>query len=462
MDFILLAIALLTIFTAGLGIGLLLLPRTRGASAVEVCGLAFLFGVAFVSLTSFCLGLLLSGLWLRWAITFACLIIGTSGIVARRQLLMELRLPKPERPFEWWMLMALAVQIAVVAWACYRLWLGWDGLLIWEFKARIAFLSGGGIPFDYYENPTRIWPHTSYPLLLPLTEAWVYSWLGRPDQQMAKLLLPFFYLAAICLLFAGSARFGGQRRLAVVAPTLLFFIPIAWFGEGSASSGYADFPLAVFYLAAVVYLIEYWKRDDGDALPLLSALAAALFWVKQEGVILWACVVLLAGIKAIKRRKPRDLLILILPGALLFGGWRAFLTIARAPLWTDFLPVTLANLRSRAGHPGLIAEICGGVISEFFRWNRWGILWLGFACAALLLIKSSHRAALPALFSAVCLPIVCYSGVYLLSAWSSVSDHIASSFSRLLAHVMPAALLLIIGAAQAQFDALSSRNAIRT
>ncbi len=441
MDFILLAIALLTIFTAGIGIALLLLPRTRRPSAVEAYGLAFLFGVAFVSLTSFCLGLFLAGRWLHWAITAACLIAGAVGTMARRHSLKELYLPKPERTFDRWVLVVLAFQIAVVTWACYRLWLGWDALLIWEFKARIAFLSGGSIPLDYYQNPTGIWTHTSYPLLLPLTEAWVYSWLGRPDQVMVKLLLPFFYLAAVSQLFTGGARFGEQRRLAAIAPTLLFFVPIAWIGEGSASSGYADFPLAAFYLASVIYLIEYWKSGDGAALRLMSALAAVLFWVKQEGFTLWACVVLLAGIKAVRRRRPRELLILILPGALLFGGWRIFLTVTRAPLETDFLPPTLATLRS---HLGLIPEICGGVIREFLRWHKWGILWPGFVCAAFLAIRSSNRAVTAVLLPSVFLPIACYSGIYLFSAWSPVTVHISSSFSRLLLHVMPTALLLIV------------------
>jgi hypothetical protein len=438
---------MLTIFVAGLGIGLLLSSDTRRASALEYFGLAFLFGAAFVSLASFGLGLFLSGFWLRWSVADACLIAGVGGALTRRPLLKRLLWPKLEFRSDGWWLIALALQIVVVVWACYRLWLGWDALLIWEFKARIAFLSGGAIPLSHFENPTGVWPHTSYPLLLPLAEAWIYNWLGRPDQELVKLLLPFFYLSVICLLGAGGARFGGRRWQAWLAPILLFCIPVAWIGEGSASSGYADFPLAAFYLATVIYLVEYWESGDGDALRLMSALGAILFWVKQEGVILWACVVLLAVIKAIRRRKPRELLIIILPGALLFGGWRIFLNLTRAPLWTDFLPVSFATFRS---HLGLLPEICGGVAKEFLRWGKWGILWPSFICASYLLIKSRSRAVAPVLLFAVLLPVVCYSGVYLFSAISPVTIHIASSFSRLLVHVMPAALLFIILAAAPQ------------
>lgn len=444
MDYLLFAIALLTIFAAGIGCALLLLPRTRRTNAIEAYGLAFLFGVAFVSLASFCLGLFLSGYWLQLAITAACLISGAVGIFARWRSLMELRQSKVGLQLDRWALILLTLQFAVVAWASYRLWLGWDALLIWEFKARVAFLSGGSIPFDYFENPTGIWPHTSYPLLLPLAEAWVYSWIGRPDQQIVKLLFPFFYLAALSLLFTGCKRFSEHKLAAELGPLLLFFIPIAWIGEGSASSGYADFPLAVFYLASVIGLIDYWKSEDGESIRLAGALAAIPIWVKDEGVILWGCVVLLAGIKAVRRRSPRELLILIMPGAALLGGWKLFLTLRHAPVYPDFLPVTLDTPQS---HLKLIPEITIAVTSEFLRWDRWGIFWPVFVYAAICFIRSSNRTVLAVLFSSVLLPIACYSGVYLFSAWTPVSVHIASSFSRLLLHVVPAGLLFIILAA---------------
>jgi hypothetical protein len=44
-------------------------------------------------------------------------------------------------------------------------------------------------------------------------------------------------------------------------------------GAGSAASGYADFPLAVVYLGAVVYLADYALTHEPASLRLAAALA---------------------------------------------------------------------------------------------------------------------------------------------------------------------------------------------
>ncbi|MDX2030057.1 MAG: hypothetical protein SF339_05270 [Blastocatellia bacterium] len=452
MDLLLLAIALLVLLAAGFGIALLALPERR-LGVGETFAMAFLFGCAFVSLASFCLGFFFAGGLLRGASTAACLVIAALGLRARREGLRELVWPRFERRLDQWSLLVVSAQMMVVTLACYYIWLGWDALLIWEFKARIAFLNGGALPLDYYPNPNGIWPHTSYPLLLPLTEAWFYGWLGRPDQALAKLLFPLFYLAALALLGTGVARFG-QRRHAWPAMAALFLVPLAWLGEGSASSGYADFPLAVFQLAAVLYLLEYWEQDTAGALRTMSAAAAALIWVKQEGVILWSCLALLAAIRALQRREPRELCLALLPGALLFGLWRLFLDVVAAPRWTDFQRTPLRTLFASAN---LAMEIGRGVGSEFLRLNRFGVLWPGFLGALVLQLRGPLRPARAILSLSVLLPIVCYSGVYLFSNWGSVSSHIASSFSRLLLHVAPSALLLIVLSMPAPFRRKETR-----
>src|SRR5262249_16732799 len=166
---------------------------------VPLC-LSFLLGAGFVSLASFALGFFIAGWGLRLAIAACCLALFALGLRARRWRL-EWRFAPPAGKGEGaLLLLSLALVGLAGAMAGLRA-MGWDGLFKWEIKAGVAFLKGGVIPLSFYSDPTRPWTHPEYPLLLPLSEAWLYGWMGRADQQMAQLLSLVFFAAALGLLY---------------------------------------------------------------------------------------------------------------------------------------------------------------------------------------------------------------------------------------------------------------------
>jgi hypothetical protein len=417
---------------------LILLPRHRPTNVVETLCLAFLFGVAFVSLASFAVGFLINGWALRLAITACCLALFGFGWRIR---------PKTFDPLTnyrktAWLLPSLALAlIGLVVWLSRFRTLGWDGLFNWEIKARIAFLNGGAIPLEFFYDPTRTWTLQGYPLLLPLAEAWFYGWMGSADQGTIKLLFPLFFAAALGLIGAGMARFGGAVWQTSLAFLLIATTPLSMVGDGSASSGYADFPLAVSYLAAVVYLIEHWIEGSGRLLPMLGCLAAIPCWVKQEGAILWLCLIALAVIKILQRRQIRLLLWLILPGLVVLIGWRAFVGFVKPPTGENFLPVTPVTLWNNLDRAQVIFP---AAMSEMSNWKHWGVLWPTVAVSILILvIRDRGMIALPL---AVIAPIAFYCGVYFFTAWS-VAMHFNSSFPRLLIHVALVAVITVAIAA---------------
>lgn len=111
----------------------------------------------------------------------------------------------------------------------------------------------------------------------------------------------------------------------LAAAALPFFVPQAVTGEGSVLSGYADFPLAVYYLAVAICLLVFLQAGDRRAVGLLGFLAALTPWVKQEGTILWACLLAIMAVHALRLRDVRLGLWVLVPGVLLFGAWRVFL-----------------------------------------------------------------------------------------------------------------------------------------
>jgi hypothetical protein len=292
---------------------------------------------------------------------------------------------------------------------------------------------------EFFSDPSRTWTLQSYPLLLPLTESWLYLWLGRADQELVKIIFVLFFAAALCLLNGGARRLGlgGWRMFA--PPMVLFTVPLLLGGDGSASSGYGDFPLAVFYLAAVIWLMKFWRSGDGAALLLAGALLAAACWLKQEGAILWLVAMMIVAIRiwSDKAQRWRVLAAAALPGAAVILGWQVFVRLNHSLNISQFSPLSFGTLRTNLWRAPAIVAAVG---SEMLNWRHWGVFWLIALAATVMLWRSKSR-ELKMLPLLVLLPVVIYSGVYVFSLWPSFLTHLESSFPRLLIHVALVAVL---------------------
>ena len=214
MGVVLFALALAVAAWAGLGVALLLadpVPSRDPVGRVEFLCLAVLYGLGVMTLLSFAVSVL-TDLNTRVPVTVACALIGTVGAWRRRDLVRALVFSAPLGVGALATTLAIGATSAVVWWFARSQPLGWDGTVIWEFKAQMAFDNGGRIPPEYYRDPTRLWSHPSYPPFMPLTEAWVYGWWRGPHQQHIKVLFPVFFVVAAGMLHAGCARLGGARR----------------------------------------------------------------------------------------------------------------------------------------------------------------------------------------------------------------------------------------------------------
>ena len=432
--------ALLALLMGGLAVTVSLAPRSRSMGTLEVLSLSFLFGAGFVSLACFCTSLFYRGPMLLWVVSAACVALGAAGVwaILRDRSRLRLSLPSDVRTIVFSTI--LAAQIAVIVWLAMRCTLGWDGLMVWELKARLAFLEGGGVPIGYYSDPTRAWTHPEYPHLLPLTETWLYTWLGEPHQGYAKAIFALFYTVAVGLLYSGASRLSGHTSRGPLAGFLLFFVPMAVVGEGSAISGYADFPLVVFYLGAAIYLAEYLQTGDRGALALAGALAALLPWIKPEGITLWLCVAVLIIVKGIRSRALWPTFTAILPGALLFLGWRTFLAAVSAPQLRDFETVSATALWANLGR---IPHATQWLLVEFINSERWSLLWPALGLALIFILACSRRPGYLALGAAAVLPLVIYPLIYVFSAYSQFLGHVENSLPRWMLSPSLVALVVI-------------------
>jgi hypothetical protein len=465
LDSVLSGVALLILACGGYGVLMLLGYPRRSFGGVQAASLAFLFGTGFVSILSFLFGLLLPAQLLRPLISAVCLLLG--GVAFWRHaasattswnmrptrlvdMLITLGNGVRQRPLvallTCGLSVVIAMQVATVSQLSADRPLAWDGLLVWEFKAHVSCLNDGAIPLSYFTDPTRVWSHQDYPLLVPLTEAWLYSWLGRCDQEAVKLVFPGFYLAAIGLLFAAGEHLGGSRLRGLIAAALPFFVPSLIVGAGSVTSGYADFPLATFYLAAALLLLEYVGTRDRGLLGAVGVMSALLPWVKQEGLVLWACLLVVASVEAARSRDARLFVAVLAPGLLVIGGWRLFLSVSGANVGHDFASPSIAILM--ANYPR-VREVSAATAVELMNMERWGLLWPCSLLGLLLLAwsaRSKHRAVIRPhivvmLTCLTLLPLALYQCIFIFSTWRPFTDHVDSSLPRL---ILQTALLPIL------------------
>jgi hypothetical protein len=419
---------------------LLFQPKRSQCSPWSLAGAAMVLGTGFVALLSFCLGLLVQGPLLRWAVTAACVALPLLAYWRAWKTHIRDLLPRPAVA-DIWLAAAAWCQVCVVCWlALYRYPLGWDGLFVWEVKAQIAFRNGGALPMGYWTSNYEL-SHSAYPVFLPMFQVWIYEWVGHVDQSFVKLIGPYSYAAALLLLIGAVRRAELSRWVAFLAIMMLAFVPAVVLTDGSATSGYADFPLAVAFLAAVIHLVDYWRSRSQSAILLAGACGGMLPFMKADGILLLFAFGLTILPKAIRGRKWRDVAMMLGPGVTVWLGWAVFLKLAHTVKQGDFLPITPATFLAHADRAGVLMK---WTWEELTTWPRWNVLWPLTALATTCMIASRRFAEWWPLVVPVLLPLALYPGVFFFSAWNTqLEDHVKWSLGRLYLQVAPCAVLLI-------------------
>lgn len=434
-----------SLILAGGGIACLLAPPGWTWIAVEAAAVALLLGAAYISLAVFAVGLVLSGVALQFTVLAgAAALAGAGAYVGRRHgLKIERHRPTAVEVAAWLVVLA---QLGFAAWiAFYRSGLGWDGLVNWEIKGHLACVNNGSPPLAYFQNPAWQLTHPGYPWLVPGLQTWLYLWALECNQSLAKAVPLLFSVAVVGLLYAGGVRLAGSRLIGLLAAMLLFCIPLTLLGEGSATSGYADFPLGVAYLGAAIYLLVYVRTQQARVLSFVSAMSVLLVWAKLEGAILLGCI---AALLAFYRWQARPAyrgprwaapLLVLLPSLLVLTAWRVFLAFNQTPATLEFLPVSMTTFATNISRVSLIAAYWREMSTN---WSAWGIFWpfLLLACGVVAL---NARGLPRGILALLALPLAVYSASFIFSAWGDPQDHIASALDRLALQVAPLAALTI-------------------
>jgi hypothetical protein len=268
--------------------------------------------------------------------------------------------------------------------------------------------------------------------------------MGQANQFWAKSIFPVFYIVGATLLALLAGRVTGRRWIGYVAAILLYFIPRITTTDDGAISGYADFPIAVFYLATVGYLVCSLTFGTRDSFAVSATCLAFLPWLKREGIILWTVAALaLLFVILVQPQNWRSKLATLLPAPVLLCGWNLFLRSVQTSASNDFIPINSATFQANLSR---IGPIYRRIFAELTTTSQWGVFWLLVAIACFYAIWRWRNAVSLVLLSTTLLPPLLYSWTYIFSAWHHYLDHISTSFSRLIMQIVPVAWLLIAAA----------------
>jgi hypothetical protein len=429
--------AAMTILCAGFGATMLLVRRHP--TMLETCALAWLFGTGVVSFSLWIGGFFGRGIVLQIMVAAVCVSLGALGFrkwQASPSPEQTTRARKiPDRIF----MVLFAVELMLIFWLSFQHTLGWDGLTVWELKARYAFLNGGVLPTAYFADASRWFSHPEYPLLLPLTETWFYLWIGDCDQFWIKLIFPFWYVAAMSILLLVVSESCGKRWLGWIIVLLFPLVPAIYAAPGGIEVGYADLPLAAIYLATIFYLLRFMHTESRDALALFLALAATLPWMKREGAILWAAISICGAIMIWRQRSLSRAVLSFLPGLGVVIIWKFFLGVVHALPSRDFVSIWPAAFKNVHRASGILHELYLQVIDR----GTWDIFWLLVAIALVAVLVRERTARAATVVWLLLAPLACYCASYVFSAWPNYIAHIETSLPRLLIQLTPVSWLLI-------------------
>ncbi len=177
---------------------------------------------------------------------------------------------------------------------------GWDALINWVFKGRVLH-HWGTIPHGFFtDSQYAMYAHLDYPLLVPITVARIYDWTG----DNADLVRGWWALlagAAVAGLYWGTqgltgwpVRLGGLVVL-VCMPAMVVY-------AAGPLTGYAELPLAVFFLYAGLFMYRWLERPATHELGLSALFFGMAGFTKNEGLVMaLAGLALLMGLVVFRR-----------------------------------------------------------------------------------------------------------------------------------------------------------------
>lgn len=192
------------------------------------------------------------------------------------------------------------IALVLIAWILAKvLFVLYEGFFLPEHTSDSWEHWSSGAKFFFYEKGLALDPANEhffgagylkvqrYPLNVPLMQVWVSLCIGEAHEVYMKVWNALFFIGMGGLLFFALRR-ETTLMTALVAVFFLSTVPLLTY---HALTAYADLPLSVYALGAIVCFrnainaLESGREDEAGGLLMLTGACAALcVWTKMEGL----------------------------------------------------------------------------------------------------------------------------------------------------------------------------------
>ncbi len=413
-------------------------------------GLSYLFGIAAVTIEMFILWLLkikLSFLviMLPWCMLAICNFRSYKDYfkAISGKLRIPLRLNKAE-------VLLIALIIFTIFYTFFRAMLkpveDYDDVAIWSLKGKILFISQLLPQEFFYTIKTKFHgTHIDYPLLLPFSEVWFYTFMNNFNDYLVKVLFPMNFFAFLLVYYALLKQAIGSRALSLAFTFMLISVGIF---NKYATVGYADMQMAIY--SSVAFMSFYiLTRKRNFSYFIISILSSAFaLWTKNEGAVCLVATMILTFIflfKEIKQNKSFSnhslgMIIALAVLSLVFMFWLTFKQ--RLGLQNDIMNAGNFKVFNVRVLTGKLLPILYAYQEIIFGIKYWNFIWVGLIYTLIRGFKNIFSNEYIYISLPLLMTMAAYTLIFIISP-HDIKWQLGTSADRLALHILPVAVFYI-------------------
>lgn len=193
------------------------------------------------------------------------------------------------------LLLFVVLVLALLGWTLINPIFVWDGWAIWNLKAQAFFYQNSVSP-SFFKDPLANISHLEYPILLPLSQTWIYLFLARVQEGFSQIVYLVYYFSMACISFGFFKSISKKYVLPLILSTLLALTPIL---ISASQINYADILIGILFLCSLDFLIIWIKHGQRADLYFTTILLGLSAFTKQEGGVIFAVFILFIALTTI-------------------------------------------------------------------------------------------------------------------------------------------------------------------
>jgi 4-amino-4-deoxy-L-arabinose transferase-like glycosyltransferase len=312
----------------------------------------------------------------------------------------------------------------------------YDAVTTYAIRSKIFYL-GRSIPHDFFYNLSTLFPHPDYPLNIPLSETFVYFFLGSINDQLVKAIFPLFFVSILGILYFAVRRISG-RTAALLFTFLLATVPQF---NNFATNAYHDVPFTYYCFVGTLFLLYWFTDTRSPGYLCISAVMTALsVWTKNEGFVYCVANILLLFIFLFANRrtiKQKALLIGLLYAGVILLVLAPWLSIKfTANLVNSDVGYTTRDQLNIFKQAYKIWPIFYEFQRQIFGPKKWNIIWIVSILSLVIYRRKIFREDQRYVTISLFMIISGYIFAYLVGR-DGIWHMVGSTWSRMTMHFLP-------------------------